>query len=111
MVTYDTVRQMGLALPNAEEGTSYGTPALKAKGKLFVRLREDNETIVIRVPFDRREELMAGDPETYYITDHYEPYEYVLVRLAKVHPDALRELLAASHREAARGKKRDRATR
>jgi hypothetical protein len=71
-----------------------------------VRLREDNETIVIRVPFDRREELMAGDPETYYITDHYDPYEYVLVRLGKVHPDAVRELLAASNREATRVKKR-----
>jgi len=34
-----------------------------------VRLREDNETIVIRVPFESREELMAGDPETYYITE------------------------------------------
>jgi len=35
-VTYETVRRMGLALPNVEEGTSYGTPALKVKGKLFV---------------------------------------------------------------------------
>ena len=100
--TYDTVRQIGLALPHAEEGTSYGTPALKAKGKLFVRLREDNETIVIRVPFEQRDEMMAADPEAYYITDHYAPYEYMLVRLTKVHPDALRDLIAASHREALR---------
>lgn len=106
MVTYETVRQIGLALPNAEEGTSYGTPALKVKGKLFVRLREDSETIVLRMPFDSRAELMSADPETYYITDHYAPYEYVLVRLANVHPDALRELLAVSHREAGRPKRK-----
>jgi hypothetical protein len=106
VVTDETVRQIALALPNAEEGTSYGTPALKVKGKLFVRLREDNETIVLRMPFDSREELMSADPDTYYITDHYQPYEYVLVRLAKVHPDALRELLATSHREAGRQKRK-----
>jgi hypothetical protein len=97
-VTYETVRQIGLGLPHVEEGTSYGTPALKVKGKLFVRLREDNETIVIRVPFEQRAEMLAADPETYYITDHYAPYEYMLVRLSKVHPDALRDLIALSHR-------------
>jgi len=49
--------------------------------------------------------MMAADPEAYYITDHYAPYEYMLVRLAKVHPDALRDLIAASHREALREKR------
>ena len=104
-VTYDTVRQIGLSMPGVEEGTSYGTPALKVKGRLFVRLKEDNETIVIRMPFDQREETMAADPETYFITDHYAPYEYLLVRLSKVHPDALRDLVGGSYREALRQKR------
>jgi hypothetical protein len=55
-VTYDTVRRLGLALPGAEESTSYGTPALKVKGKLFVRLHQDLDKIVLPVPFERREE-------------------------------------------------------
>ena len=99
-VTYDTVRKMGLALPNVEESTSYGTPALKVKGKLFVRLREEGDVIVIKMPFDRREELMVGDPETYFITDHYREYEWMLVRLSKVSLDALHELLQSSYRYA-----------
>jgi hypothetical protein len=94
-VTYDTVRRMALTFPNVEEGTSYKTPALKVKGKLFVRWRTeaDPDTIVLKMPLDQREELMAGDPETYFITDHYRNYAWVLVRLSKVHPDALHELL------------------
>lgn len=68
---------MALAFPNVEEGTSYGTPALKVKGKLFVRLREDPDSLVIKMPFEQREELMAGDPETYYITDHYRDYPWM----------------------------------
>jgi hypothetical protein len=103
-VSYDTVRRIGLSLAGVEEGTSYGTPALKVKGKLLVRLKEDGETIVVRVPFDQRAEMLAADPETYYITDHYEPYEYVLVRLAKVHPDALRDLITGSYRQTARSR-------
>jgi hypothetical protein len=94
-ITYDAVRRVALAFPNVEESTSYGTPALKVKGKLFVRWRneEDPDTIVLKMPLDQREELMAADPETYFITDHYRNYPWVLVRLSKVHPDALHELL------------------
>jgi len=42
-VTYETVRQIALTLPGAEEGTSYGTPACKVKGKLFARLHQDDD--------------------------------------------------------------------
>ena len=104
MVTYETVREMALALPNVEEGTSYGTPALKVRGKLFVRLKEDGETIVLKTTYEEREELMAHDPETYFITDHYLNYPYVLVSLKDVSKDALRELVRASYKLARPGK-------
>src|SRR6201988_4556320 len=101
-ITYDTVRRMVLTLPNVEESTSYGTPALKVRGKLFVRWRneEDPDTIVLKMPFEPREGLMAEDAETYFITDHYRNYPWILVRLAWVHPDALHELLQIGDRSA-----------
>ena len=49
-INYDTVRQMALALPNVEDGMSYGTPALKVKGQLVVRLREDLDSSSLRCP-------------------------------------------------------------
>jgi hypothetical protein len=105
-VTWDTVLRLGLALPNVTESTSYGTPALKTKGKLFVRLHDDLDKIVVKMPFDRRDELMSADPETYFITDHYREYSWILVSLAHVHPDALPDLVQGAYREASRGKKR-----
>jgi hypothetical protein len=45
--------------------------------------------------------LIAADPATYYITDHYLNYEWVLVRLDQVHPDAMRDLLRMARRAAA----------
>lgn len=105
-VTFDTVRQISLSLDHAEEGTSYGTAAFKVRGALFVRLHQDFEsTIVVRTDFEQREELLAGDPETYYITDHYRNYEWVLVRLTRVQPEALRDLLRMAHRLAAASKR------
>jgi hypothetical protein len=99
-MTYDDVRRIGLKLPHVEEGTSYGTAALKVRKKFFVRLKEDGDSLVIGMPFEQREALMAEDPGTYYITDHYLNYEYVLVRLSKVSEEALRDLLKGAHRAA-----------
>jgi hypothetical protein len=101
-ITYDTIRRMALTFPNVEESTSYGTPALKVKGKLFIRWRneEDADTIVLKMPFEQREELMTADPESYFITDHYRNYPWVLIRLSRVPPDALQELIQIGYREA-----------
>ena len=81
-----------------EESTSYGTPAFKTDGKLLARLREDGDSLVVGTTFEEREEMMAADPETYYITDHYLKYPWILVRLSRVSPDALRDLLTRALR-------------
>lgn len=104
-ITYDTVRRIALTLPNVKESTSYGTPALKVKDKLFVRLKEDNETIVLRMEFEQREAMMAEAPETYFITDHYRKYPCVLARLDKLESASLRDLLRAAYRNALAGPK------
>jgi hypothetical protein len=97
-MTFDDVRKIALALEHVEESTSYGTPAFKVRGKLVARLREDGETLVVGMDFDQREELLAAEPDTYYLTDHYRNYPWILVRLPRVHPDALRDLLRGAER-------------
>jgi hypothetical protein len=103
---FGAVRRIALALGNVEEGTSYGTPAFKVGGELFVRMHQDGESLVVRTDFEQREELMAADPETYYITDHYLNYEWILIRLSRVHPDALRDLIRMAWRLASTSKRR-----
>lgn len=96
------VRKIALSLENVEEGLSYGTPAFKAGGKLLARLREDGDSLVVGTTFEEREEMMAADPETYYITDHYLNYPWVLVRLSRVKSDEMRDLLGRALRLASR---------
>jgi hypothetical protein len=101
-IGFDTVRRLGLALPDVEEGTAYGSPALKVRGKMFACLAihksADPGSLAIRIDFDQREDLIAEDPKTYYVTDHYVDYPCVLVRLTRVHEDALRDLLLMAWR-------------
>jgi len=107
-MTYAAVVRLGLALPGVEESTSYGTPALKVKGALMTRLWEDGKTLVMKTTIAEREELMAAEPETYYVTDHYVGYPWVLIRLPKAHPDAMNDLLHVAHRLASSEKRRPR---
>jgi hypothetical protein len=95
----DTVRRLALALPEAEEGTSYGTPAWRVRGKLFARLHQDRETLVVRVPPEEREALLASEPDRFELRPHYVPYpEWVLVRLAAIDAEELREVLTDAWR-------------
>jgi hypothetical protein len=92
-MNWQIVRDLAMALPGTEEGTSYGTPAVKVHRKLFVRLHQDGDALVVRSDPAQRAMRMRADPETYIITDHYRNYPWVLVRLASVTQDELSELL------------------
>ena len=95
-VDFEDVRRMALALPGTIEGLSYGTPGFRVRGKLYARLKEDGGTLVVGIDLDEREALVAGDPETFFITDHYRGYPWILVRLSQVHPADLRWLLESA---------------
>jgi hypothetical protein len=101
-INFDTVRKIGLTLAGVEESTMYGSPALKVRGKLMAGLpahrSAEPDSLVVRVDFDERAELIAAAPETYYVTDHYVEYTAVLVRLSRINPDILRDLLGMAWR-------------
>ena len=92
-MTWDDMRALALALPGAEDSSSFRTPAIKIKGKLLARLREDGETVMIRCEFGQRDMLIQMDPAAFYTTDHYKDYQSVLVRLVAVRRDTLQDLL------------------
>ena len=97
-VTWETVRGLALALPGSAESTSYGTPAFKVRGKLFVRLRPEGDAVVVRIDEEERAMRMRADPNAFYITDHYAAYPWMLVRLSAVRRDDFAELLENSWR-------------
>lgn len=91
-----------LADAEALDGPDVQHSGWKVGGKMFACLAVHRsaapDSLAIRIDFDQRDELMAADPNTYYLTDHYVNYPVVLVRLTRVHPDALRDLLMMAWR-------------
>ena len=96
VATWKTVQKIAAKLPETEESTSYGTPALKVKNKLLARLRNEDDTVVLYT--DDKEGLLASDPSVYFTTPHYDGYPMVVLRLEKISERELREVLTDAWR-------------
>src|SRR5258708_40032781 len=101
-INFDTVRDIALKLPGVAESTMYGSPAVKLGKRLVaclaVHRSAEPGSLVVRTDFEQRAALLADDPETYYVTDHYANHPVVLVRLLRLQPDQMRDLLAAARK-------------
>ena len=95
----DVVR-IARVLPEVEESTSYGTPALKVRRKLFARLREDG-SVVLMCPLEEKEALLASGDPAFFTTPHYDGYGSILVDLSVVDPVELSELIEGAWRHRA----------
>jgi hypothetical protein len=108
-VNFDTVRKIGLAMPGVEESAAYGARALNVRGKLLacepVNRSAEPESLMVRVNREDRAALLAEAPEIYYVTDHYADYDAVLVRLVRVTPEVLRDLLRMAYKFVTRNAK------
>ncbi len=108
MVTEDDVRRVALSLPATTEKPSYGTPGFRVKDKLFARVREEGDVLVVWVEdLGEKEALIGAQPETFFTTAHYDGYAMVLVRFDAVEVDELTELLTDAWRIRAPKRLRD----
>jgi hypothetical protein len=100
-VTFKNVEAMGRDLPDVEVTTTWGQPTLKVRGRMFACMAShksaEPNSLVVMMDFADRAALLEDDPEIYYLKEHYENYPCVLVRLSRVHTDALRDLLTGAH--------------
>lgn len=99
--TWRRLCDAAFALPGVQAGTSYSTPALHVGRKLLARLREDGETVVVRVGLLDRDVLLAADPRAFFVTDHYLAHPWILVRLRAARHAAVVELVEEAWRREA----------
>ncbi|MGH9738154.1 MAG: MmcQ/YjbR family DNA-binding protein [Candidatus Acidiferrales bacterium] len=102
IINFDAVRKIALELPGVEEDSAYGGRAFKVDGKLLactpVNRSAEPGSLGVRIDINDRAHLLAEAPDVYYVTEHYVPYPMVLVRLSRVTPDVLRDLLRMAHK-------------
>jgi hypothetical protein len=104
------VEVIGRTLPDVEVTTTWGKPTLKVNGTMFVCIAShksaEPDTLVVMMDFPDRDALIEEEPDTYYLKEHYVGYPCVLVRLSRVHADALRDLVIGAHRYVTARRKR-----
>jgi len=106
--TFPDVRRLALALPGAQERESRGLTQWRVADKLFVWERPlrrsdlqalgdaapDGPILGARVEhLVAKDALIADDADVYFTTPHFDGYPAVLVRLEKIAPDELEELI------------------
>ncbi|HTF52432.1 MAG TPA: MmcQ/YjbR family DNA-binding protein [Pseudonocardia sp.] len=107
MPSWAEVVAMASELPEVEESTWFRTPSLKVAGKGFARLRAEAEGgLVLMCALEEKEAMLASGDPAFYTTPHYDGYGAILVDLAAVDPDQLRELIEESWRRKAPAKLR-----
>lgn len=110
MATWDDVRRLALALPEAEESTvSGGNRAWVVRGKLFVWERPlrksdlaalgdaapDGPILGVRTAdLDAKDAVLAGNEGVAFTIPHFTGYPAVLIRLEEADVDLLEELIA-----------------
>lgn len=99
MATEEDVRRIALSLPATTEKPSYGTAGFRVKDKLFARMREEGDALVVFcADLGEKEALLASEPDVLCTTPHYDGHASVLVRLDVVEEDELLELITDSWR-------------
>ncbi len=99
MATEDDVRRIALALPECHERPSYGTPGFRVADRIFARLRDDGDSLVVWVADEgEKRSLVESAPEKFFTTPHYDGHASVLVRCSQVSVEELAELLTDAWR-------------
>src|SRR4026209_841625 len=98
----DAAIAIGRTLPGVEVTTTWGAQMLKVRGKMLacvaINKSAEPNSRVVRMDTAQRDLLIEEEPATYYLTDHYVDYPCVLVRLSRVSPASLSDLLRGAHR-------------
>jgi hypothetical protein len=95
------VRAITAKMDDTEEGTTFGFPAFKVRGKTFAWFPKKKEvepgSLGVRMSILERDDLVAREPAIYYVTPHYRDYTSVLVRIDLMTDQSLRDLLESGH--------------
>ncbi|MEV0597720.1 MmcQ/YjbR family DNA-binding protein [Streptomyces sp. NPDC050315] len=98
----DDVRRIALSLPETVEKEAWSMPTFRVAGKMYLTLPDDETSFAVRCPILERGELIAAEPEKFWVPPHEASSAWVRVRLAALEDlDELRDIVVDSWRQAA----------
>jgi hypothetical protein len=100
--TFDDVRRIAMALPEAEEILTWETDiTFRIRGKIFAIGGEGADRVSIKAGLETQSELIDLDPETFASSAYVGRFGWVTVDLGRVEPGLLANLLREAWRRTA----------
>jgi len=98
----DDVRRIALSFPETVEKERWGHPTFDVAGRMFITIPDDQTSFAVRCPRLEREELIAAEPEKFWVPRHEAGSNWVRARLAALEDAGeLHDILADSWRQVA----------
>jgi hypothetical protein len=101
-VTFDDVRRIALALPEAEERLTWETDiTFRVRDKIFAIGGEGADRVSIKAGLETQAELIELDPATFAKSAYVGRFGWITVDLGRVDPELLTSLLHEAWRRTA----------
>jgi len=98
----DDVRRIALSLPLTVEKELWNHPTFHVAGKMYITVPDDQTSFAVRCPKEERSELIAAEPEKFWVPPHEANSAWVRARLAALEDiDELYDILVDSWKQAA----------
>ncbi|MET9431688.1 MULTISPECIES: MmcQ/YjbR family DNA-binding protein [unclassified Streptomyces] len=102
MIDAEDVRRIALSFPETVEKEAWSMPTFRVAGKMYVTIPDDQTSFAVRCPRHERAELIAAEPEKFWVPPHEASSAWVRVRLAALEDlNELRDILVDSWTQAA----------
>jgi hypothetical protein len=102
VTTFDDVRSLALALPEAEERVTWETDiTFRVRDKIFAIGGEGADRVSIKASLETQAELIDLDPETFASSAYVGRFGWVTVDLDRVDPAVLASLIRGAWRRSA----------
>jgi hypothetical protein len=92
-VSGDDARRLALGFPEAEERETWGHPTFRVRDKMFMAMDSDGTSVTVKASKEAQAALVGSEPETFSVPAYVGQHGWVGVRLDRVDPEEMAELI------------------
>jgi hypothetical protein len=92
-MTGDEVRRVALSFPEAVEKETWGHPTFRVRDKMFAAMDEAGTSMSVKAAREAQAALVGSEPETFFVPSYVGQHGWVGVRLERVDPEEMGELI------------------
>jgi hypothetical protein len=93
MVVVEEVRTLSLSLPGVKEHDHWGKPSFRIRNKIFAVIQPDGVSLLLKTTKEERAACTTLAPDIFLMPDSFTNLAYMIVRLDRIDPSELRDLL------------------